>query len=253
MEIKIQKNKFLDVVQNLKGLGFTLSFLMLFHFAHAQTNGSVGVGTLTPYTNAALDVSSTTKGVLFPRLTAAQRATLTPLLNNASASAGLLIYNTTTTKFNYWDGNQWNDVGAGATGSDGTIWFAGQGVPSNTLGKMNDFYLDGITGDVFSKDFSNTWVRFGGSNSVNLKNINRQEINQTAFTVPIGFSVQSFTYSSGVAITNAVTFSPKNGFPDGVIVAYARVSATNTIEVKFYNPTASAIAIPAGAYEIAFF
>jgi len=252
MEKKIQKKKFPNVLQNFKKLGFAAGFLMLSHFAQAQTNGSVGIGTLTPYSNAALDVSSTTKGVLFPRLTAAQRNTLTPLLNNATASVGLLIYNTTTTRFNYWDGTQWNDVGAGATGADGTIWYAGQGVPSNSLGKSSDFYLDGITGDVFSKDFSNTWVRFGGTNSVNLKNINRQEISQAVFSVPNGFSVQTFTYT-GAATNNAVAFSPKNGFPDGVIVAYARVSAAGVIEVKFYNPTATAITVPAAAYEIAFF
>ncbi|MBC7654516.1 MAG: hypothetical protein H7098_08600, partial [Oligoflexus sp.] len=103
----------------MKRLGIVAGFLMLSHFVQAQTNGSVGVGTLTPYSNAALDVTSTSKGVLFPRLTAAQRTTLTPLLNNATASAGLLIYNTTTTRFNYWDGTQWNDVGAGAGGASG--------------------------------------------------------------------------------------------------------------------------------------
>jgi hypothetical protein len=256
MEKKIQKNRFSNVLQNLKKLGLAAGFLMMSHFVQAQSNGSVGIGTLAPYSNAALDVTSTTKGVLFPRLSTAQRATLTPLLNNATASAGLLIYNTSTLRFNYWDGTQWNDVGAGAggaPGADGTIWYAGQGVPSNnTLGKPNDFYLDGITGDVYSKDFSNTWKRFGGTNPVNLKNLKSQEITQGSFNVPVGFSLQTFNYPNADVI-NSVAFSPKNGFPDGVIVAYARVSATNTIEVKFYNPTAAAIAIPAASYEIAIF
>ncbi|MBK0381878.1 hypothetical protein I5M32_02810 [Pedobacter sp. SD-b] len=254
MEKKSQENKFPKFFQKMKIIGMVTGFLMVSHLVQAQTNGSVGIGTTAPYPNAALDVSSTTKGVLFPRLSATQRATLTPLLSSATASAGLLIYNTDTKRFNYWDGTQWNDVGAGATGADGTIWYAGQGVPSNTtLGKPNDFYLDGFTGDVYAKDFSNTWVRFGGSNPVNLKNINRQEINKTTFnSVPVGFSTQTFTYM-GAAVTNAVVFSPKAGFPNGVIVAYARVSAANTVEVKFYNPTAAAIPLTSFDYEIAIF
>jgi hypothetical protein len=225
--------------------------LVLTHSLKAQT-GSVGIGTVTPYANAALDIVSTTKGVLFPRLTAAERTTLTPLLNNATTSRGLLIYNVTTARFNYWDGTQWNDVGlAGAPGADGTIWYAGQGVPSNSaLGKANDFYLDGITGDVYSKDFTNTWVRFGGANPVNLKTIVRREEAKPIINVPANSSVtQTFTYANA-AIGNAALCSPKSALPDGIIISYARVSVAGTIEVKFYNATGAAIAIPAGDYEL---
>ena len=48
---------------------------------------SVGVGTTSPHTSAALDISSTSKGLLIPRMTTAQRdAIATPL-------AGLQILN----------------------------------------------------------------------------------------------------------------------------------------------------------------
>ena len=229
--------------------------LLFSNYTKAQTAGSVGIGTTTPYVNAALDISSSTKGVLFPRLTAAERNTLTPLLNNATASRGLLIYNITTLRFNYWDGTQWNDVGlagtAGPAGADGTIWFAGQGVPSNTtLGKANDFYLDGVTGDVYSKDLTNTWIRFGGANPVNLKTIVRREVANAAIPVAANSAaVQTFAYANA-GIGNAALCSPKSALPDGIIISYARVSAANTIEVKFYNATGAAIVIPAGDYEL---
>jgi hypothetical protein len=232
--------------------------LLLSNHLKAQTAGSVGIGTTTPYSNAALDITSTTKGVLFPRLTAAERTTLTPLLNNATASRGLLIYNTTTSRFNYWDGAQWNDVGlagaAGAAGADGTIWYAGQGVPSNTtLGKANDFYLEGVTGDVYSKDITNTWVRFGGTNPVNLKTIVRREEPKPAISIPANSAVvQTFPYANS-NIGNAALCSPKSALPDGIIISYARVSAANTIEVKFYNATGAAVTIPAGDYELVIF
>lgn len=246
----IQKNfveKFLQVLK------YTFLFLLIFGskidvFAQA---GSVGIGTNTPYINAILDVTSTTKGVLLPRLTQAQRTTLTPLLN--LAANGLLIYNVTTLRFNYWNGTQWNDVGlAGANGADGTVWYADNGIPSNALlGKSNDFYLDGATGDVYKKDI-NGWVRFSGPTPVNLKNVNKREIvNAPAFTIASNAaSVQNFAFV-GATVGNAVVFSPNFALSDGLIISYARVSAADVIEVKFYNASPSTITVPIGNYQIA--
>ncbi|MCC3157507.1 hypothetical protein LJ737_09670 [Hymenobacter sp. 15J16-1T3B] len=58
--------------------------------AHAQ---SVGIGTTAPASSAALEVSSTSKGLLLPRLSTAQMNAL------AAPVPGLLIYNTTLNKF----------------------------------------------------------------------------------------------------------------------------------------------------------
>ena len=56
-------------------------------FTHAQTGG-VGIGTSTPDASAALDVRSSTGGVLVPRLTQAQRLAI------AGPATGLLVYQT---------------------------------------------------------------------------------------------------------------------------------------------------------------
>jgi hypothetical protein len=63
-------------------------------------DGNVGIATTTPDPSAALDVSSTTKGFLPPRMTIEQRDAITPI-------AGLMIYNTTTNKPNYYNGAEW--------------------------------------------------------------------------------------------------------------------------------------------------
>ena len=47
---------------------------------------NVGIGTITPDASAQLDISSTSKGVLLPRLTKAQRQLI------ATPAAGLLVY-----------------------------------------------------------------------------------------------------------------------------------------------------------------
>jgi hypothetical protein len=62
---------------------------------------SAGLGTITPDASALLDLTSTTQGFLSPRMTTIQRdAIITPV--NA-----LLIYNTTTLSFNYYNGLTW--------------------------------------------------------------------------------------------------------------------------------------------------
>src|SRR5690606_24779526 len=53
------------------------------------SGGSVGVGTATPHASAALDVYSTTKGFLPPRMTSAERLAI------ASPIAGLIVFDTT--------------------------------------------------------------------------------------------------------------------------------------------------------------
>ncbi|KMQ69184.1 hypothetical protein ACM39_03495 [Chryseobacterium sp. FH2] len=60
--------------------------------------GQIGVGSSTIDTNAQLDVASSTKGVLLPRLTTEQRDAIPATLAN-----GLLIYNVSTNCFNYYD------------------------------------------------------------------------------------------------------------------------------------------------------
>jgi len=62
------------------------------------TNGRVGVGTSIPA--GALDVSSTTGGLIVPRMTTGQRDLLTPV-------NGMIIYNTSTNQFNFRENGVW--------------------------------------------------------------------------------------------------------------------------------------------------
>lgn len=61
--------------------------------SYAQT-GAVGIGTITPAASAALDITATNRGLLLPRLSTTEIASI------ASAQEGLLVYNKTT--FNFW-------------------------------------------------------------------------------------------------------------------------------------------------------
>jgi len=68
------------------------------------SNGQLGVGTQTPHSAALVDISTTTQGVLLPRLTSTQRDAI------SSSTAGLFIYNTTTGKLNIRGAAAWESI-----------------------------------------------------------------------------------------------------------------------------------------------
>jgi hypothetical protein len=102
-------------------------------FAIAQEN--VGIGTTTPQINSILDISSTDKGLLIPRMSAAERLAIGPI----ASAAGLLVYDVTDSNFWYWDGTQWVQVGSGI----GTVGPTG---PAGSAGANGNDGLDGAIG-----------------------------------------------------------------------------------------------------------
>jgi hypothetical protein len=62
---------------------------------------SVGIGTATPHSSALLEVNSTNKGLLMPRMTTAQRTTIT------SPAKGLMIFDTDLNALYIYDGTTW--------------------------------------------------------------------------------------------------------------------------------------------------
>ena len=71
--------------------------------------GQVGIGTTTPVNSAKLDITSTNKGFLVPRMNTTQRDAIT------NPATGLIIYNTTRNCREYFNGTGWRNE------CDGTI------------------------------------------------------------------------------------------------------------------------------------
>jgi hypothetical protein len=85
----------------VKNILIFISIICINFFAQSQ---SIGIGTNNPNPKAALDIVSTNKGILFPRLTTLQRDAI------SSPPDGLHIYNTDDHCLNYFDSTNsiWN-------------------------------------------------------------------------------------------------------------------------------------------------
>jgi microcystin-dependent protein len=99
------------MLRHLFHIAFFLLLLAGFLPAVAQT--SIGMGTTNPDNHAVLDISSTTKGVLFPRLTAAEQTTLAGSLS--TAERGMMVTDSATGHLVVWTGSAWETPAAGVT------------------------------------------------------------------------------------------------------------------------------------------
>ena len=124
---------------------------------NAQTNvfpttGSAGIGTIDPNNSSLLDMTSTTQGVLVPRMTKAQRDAI------VSPATGLLIYQTNANPgFFFFNGSQWNAISTQDAKKDLSNLVSPTSVPvviqpntDNTIDlgssgfSWNDLYVDGV-------------------------------------------------------------------------------------------------------------
>jgi hypothetical protein len=71
---------------------------------YLDTNQSVNVGVVAAVASAQLQVDSTTKGFLPPRMTTTQKNAI------ATPASGLVLYDSTTNKLQCYNGSTWNDL-----------------------------------------------------------------------------------------------------------------------------------------------
>ena len=121
----------------------TKLFLFIFLiFITVNLFAQVGIGTITPNSSAALDISSSNKGILIPRLTTTQRNAIT------NPATGLLIYQTDSAAgFYYNSGSSGSPLWAALkTGGTGTLNYVQKITGANILGNSGIYDSSGYEG-----------------------------------------------------------------------------------------------------------
>lgn len=220
------------------------SFLLLVLLTAVITvNAQVGVGTNNPDPSAALDVTSTSRGFLPPRMDSVQRNAIpTPV-------AGLTIYNTNSQGFEYYNGTTWvttahyvgEDYGGGivyyiydggqhgliaakADLSTGIRWYGG--TSTNTCARA-----DGIGGGL-----KNTSIIIANQGPVDGNTFAARLCNE--YTVIAGGVTYADWYLPSKLELN-ILFSQKNvvgGFANAVYWSSTEVSDTNAWLQNFAAP-----------------
>jgi hypothetical protein len=230
--------------------------------------GRLGIGITAPNTSALLDITSTTRGFLASRMTSAQRSAI------SSPAQGLLVYQTDgTTGFYYYDGG-WNYIntsnyvaGTGLTlsgnsfslttpvtvangGTGAATFIAGRILFGNGTSAINTsanlFWNNtnsrlgiGVTNPATNLAVNGT-TRFG-TNGNTITEVIKATVARDIANCPANSTItESFTVT-GAATTSSVDVSPQNALTSGLVIAYARVSAANTVQVVFTNTTAGGI------------
>jgi len=98
LSIVISLSVFSQVNNTLKG-----------KYLRVTTDATIGTGSVEP--SSIVNMSSTGKGLLIPRMTEANRNGI------SSPATGLVIYNTDDDEFNYYDGATWVLLGGGSDGN----------------------------------------------------------------------------------------------------------------------------------------
>ncbi|HKK69433.1 MAG TPA: hypothetical protein VJ946_14515, partial [Bacteroidales bacterium] len=155
-------------------LTLLLIFLAMLNLVTAQ-NQNVAINNTgnLPHASAMLDVSSTEKGMLIPRMSTAERNAI------SSPAEALLVYDTTEDAFYYYDGSNWTEIGGGGS-AGGCV-------------TLNEAYNCG--GDGLGKDISANYGAVSITAGTSASNSNALEISSE--------NGSSSTPGSGISITNS--------------------------------------------------
>ena len=184
-------------------------FVFVFICVSATAFAQLGIGTTTPDSKAQLDIVSTDKGLLIPRLNNTQMSNIT------NPTTSLLVFNTTQGKYMFYNGSSWevlnNNIDYDWVVSGNNIYNANVGnVGVNVSNPVNNFEVNGYS---FTHAGGNISTLFGTPTSV----------------VTIGVGDDS-TFTSGNAILHV-----KNAGNRG---ALGHVSGSDLLRLDFNNATA---------------
>lgn len=209
------------------------TILLFFLFSCVLLNAQTGIGTTTPDASAKLDITSTTKGLLAPRMTATQKTAI------SLPATGLLIYQTDTPVGFYVNvgtaaAPSWQRVSTDWTKSGNDISYTAGNISTTgsiTGGNTATSTLSGFAANMNTQT-GTTYTLLASDNGKIITLNNASAITVTVPSLFAGFNCmliqlgagQVTLTGSGVTITNRSGFTKSGG--TNAIVTLIAVSAT---------------------------
>jgi len=216
---------------------------------------SVGIGILNPISSALLDLTSTTKGFLPPRMTTTQKNAI------ASPATGLQVYDSTTLTPSIYNGTNWQNAlvpnttgnvlintttdtghkllvsGSGASGSvnlNNTLYVSGSNVGIGTGTPGFGLHVIGTAGISSTLTLSATIIRGGSGLTTFLQNTNGERMFTYGQNGALGDYIAIGRVSGNTSATSRNTIlgsAAGNGLTSGVantLIGYGAMNGANT-------------------------
>ena len=208
----------------------TKLLLVALLFITTIASAQYGIGTTSPSPSAQLELNSTAKGFLMPRMTTVQRDAI------ASPAAGLMIYNLETNKPNFFNGVNWIELAGVIVGGatqpgvptgisvtpGNTQAFVAFTAPTNNGGSPITNYI--VTANPGALTAS------GADSPITVTGL----VNGTAYTFSV-VAVNAIGNSASSTVSTPVTPVGAPGAPTSIVASYT--AGTTQASIAFTAPT----------------
>ncbi|HYK46980.1 MAG TPA: tail fiber domain-containing protein, partial [Parafilimonas sp.] len=219
-------------------------------YVYAQTNtfpstGAAGIGTTTPNASSLLEIKSTTKGILIPRMSKIKRDSI------ASPATGLLIFQTNSTPgFYYYNGTAWTAVSSNGTNKSLSNLSAPTAVNVDLLPGSNNSIDLGSAGLNWRDVYVAGSYYIGSTKVLTLPGTNNTFIGATGNTANTG--------TNNTALGNqALRFNTSGGYntATGTFAMFSNTTANNNTASGYgslYTNTSGSNNTATGAFSLAY-
>ena len=193
-----------------------------------NSNAQVGIGVATADNSSMLEVSSTTKGLLTPRMTATQRGAI------SSPASGLIVYQTDgTVGFYYYTGSTWVILLNGDSALNATNITSGTVAPAR-LGSGTASSSTYLRGD-------GTWNTPAGGSSLPDQTGNSGKFLTTNGTTASWSGVTYSVVKTNINISGTTNYTIPSTVKGGYLFANLQSATGGTIIVNYTLPNPSTV------------
>lgn len=178
------------------------------------SNGAAGIGTLSPDSSSLLEIKSTSRGLLIPRMSKTQRDLI------SSPATGLMIYqNNSTPGFYYYTGTAWASVTPKSANTALSNLIAPTAVNTDLLPSGNGLLSLGSS----SQYWRNVYV-----SNLNFVNGTTQTTAFTPYTPGTGISISGTAVSLANSGVTASTYGSASAIPVITVDVTGRITSATT-------------------------